>query len=491
MLLGACGGSGSSSDDQPPASPAPPPVTLEIGAASVAEGDSGASVLSFPVSLPAGVGVVGTVTVDYASSDGTAVAGSDYTAASGTLSIAAGAAEGFIEVDVLGDTELEGDETLTVTLSNPSAPVQLGAMSSATGTIVDDDEPAPVTLSVSDASVTEADANNVTLQFEIALSEALSSDLSFDFRTEAGSATEALDYEATTGGLTIAAGDLAATVEVIVLADDEAEATEDLQLVIESVSDPDVVIGTSGIGSIRDDDRVVVGQGRFLNDTGVMSCSDGSNVDLPCDSAANGTDVLPGQDAQVGLDSDTPNDADGAAGFVFTKLDAAGQPLSDQGVDYAATPWQCVRDEVTGLLWEVKTNDGSAFDKAVRLSHWDTDPMTNGGFTGMPDSKRCQVLDSCTTQALVNLANAQMLCGRNDWRLPSRSELLSIVHYGASAAPYIDGGFFPNTQTDAPYWSASKPSSTSARSLAFSTGSSVVDLLSQSHAVRMVSAGER
>ena len=491
MLLTACGGSGSSSDEPPPASPAPATVSLEIAAASALEGDTGTGLMMFTVSLPAGVASASAVTVDYATSDDSALAGSDYTATSGTLSIAAGTSQGVIEVMVLGDTEVEGDESLTVTLSNPSGNVQLGAMSSATGTIVDDDEPAPVTLSVSNASVTEADANDVTLQFEIALSEALATDLSVDYRTEAGSATEAVDYQASNGGLSIAAGDLAATVEVIVLADDEAEATEDLRLVVVSVSDPDVVIGASGSGSIRDDDRVVVGQGRFLNDTGVVSCSDGSNVDLSCDSAADGTDVLPGQDAQVGLDSDTPNDADGAAGFVFTKLDAVGQPLSDQSVAYAATPWQCVRDEVTGLLWEVKTSDGSAFDGAVLLSHWDTNPMTNGGLTGVPDPQDCQLLDSCTSQGLINLANAQTLCGRNDWRLPSRSELLSIVHYGASAVPYIDSGFFPNTQTAAPYWSASKPSAASARSVSFATGRSAVDRLSENHAVRMVSAGER
>ena len=61
-----------------------------------------------------------TVTVDYATSDGTAVAGSDYTAASGTLTFNAGDTSQTVQVTVLTDSEDESQETLTLTLSNPS-----------------------------------------------------------------------------------------------------------------------------------------------------------------------------------------------------------------------------------------------------------------------------------------------------------------------------------------------------------------------------------
>ena len=78
------------------------------------------------------------VTVDYATSDGTATAGSDYTGASGTLTIPAGQASGTIAVSVSGDTTYEPNETLTLTLSNPvGATIVVGA---ATGTIINDDK---------------------------------------------------------------------------------------------------------------------------------------------------------------------------------------------------------------------------------------------------------------------------------------------------------------------------------------------------------------
>ena len=79
----------------------------------------------------------GTVTVDYATSDGTAAAGSDYTATSGSLTFAAGETEQTVSVPVLDDAHDEGSETLTLTLSNPSgAYLEDGT---ATGTITNTD----------------------------------------------------------------------------------------------------------------------------------------------------------------------------------------------------------------------------------------------------------------------------------------------------------------------------------------------------------------
>lgn len=81
------------------------------------------------------------ISVDYATSNGTAVAGADYAAATGTLVFAAGVASNFFEVPVSADELLEGNETLAVRLSGASSNAQLGAVSSATLTIADDDAP--------------------------------------------------------------------------------------------------------------------------------------------------------------------------------------------------------------------------------------------------------------------------------------------------------------------------------------------------------------
>lgn len=78
------------------------------------------------------------VTVHYVTSNGTAIAGVDYTAASGTVEFAPGVTSRTVHVDILGDVSVETHETLTVTLSNPPSGATI-ADGTATGTITDDD----------------------------------------------------------------------------------------------------------------------------------------------------------------------------------------------------------------------------------------------------------------------------------------------------------------------------------------------------------------
>ncbi len=116
------------------------PPTLSIGDASAAEGNSGTTPLTFPVTLSAAASQA--VTVHYTTSDGSATAPSDYAAASGTLTFAAGEKTKTIAVSVVGDLVMEPDESFTVTLSSPVNGVIDKA--TATGTISNDDTAAPV-----------------------------------------------------------------------------------------------------------------------------------------------------------------------------------------------------------------------------------------------------------------------------------------------------------------------------------------------------------
>jgi hypothetical protein len=117
------------------ASPPPTLPSLSIDDVSVTEGNSGSTSATFTVTLSAAS--ASAVSVGYATADGTATAGSDYTATSGTLTIAAGGTSGTISVPVLGDTTAESSETFTVSLS--SATNATVADGQGTGTIVDDD----------------------------------------------------------------------------------------------------------------------------------------------------------------------------------------------------------------------------------------------------------------------------------------------------------------------------------------------------------------
>ncbi|MCI4662926.1 MAG: ExeM/NucH family extracellular endonuclease [Neomegalonema sp.] len=124
---------------------------LSIADASIAEGDSGISQIVFTVTRSGDTSAA--VTVEYATADGTAGA-SDYSAATGTLSFAAEEITKTIAIDVTGDTDTEGDETFSVTLSNATGGATI-SRATATGTITNDDI-AAVTIMAVQGSGTES-----------------------------------------------------------------------------------------------------------------------------------------------------------------------------------------------------------------------------------------------------------------------------------------------------------------------------------------------
>ncbi len=116
--------------------PAPLP-SLSIGDVAQAEGNSGTTNFTFSVLLSAPSAAP--VTVNYSTVDGTAQAGSDYQAVSGTITFAPGQTSRQITVQVLGDSVSEANETFSVKLSSPSGATL--ARAQATGTILNDDAP--------------------------------------------------------------------------------------------------------------------------------------------------------------------------------------------------------------------------------------------------------------------------------------------------------------------------------------------------------------
>ncbi|MBK8639209.1 MAG: DUF1566 domain-containing protein [Chromatiaceae bacterium] len=181
-----------------------------------------------------------------------------------------------------------------------------------------------------------------------------------------------------------------------------------------------------------------------LNDTGIDWCANVNTNYLACPVAG-----YPWQDAEEGRDATQDHDADGHAGFAFTKLDANGGALLA-----GASDWSCVRDNITGLIWEVKTDDGGLRDKDWSYSWYNPDPAANGGSAGYPDrGNNCYDTTRCDTAKFAADVNQAGLCGASDWRLPTVEELLSIVDY-SGYSPAIDSAWFPNTLSSW-YWSSS------------------------------------
>lgn len=148
-----------------------PLPTLSINDVSVTEGNAGTSTATFTVTLSAAA--ASAVTVNYATANGTATAGTDYVAASGMLTFAAGQLTKTVSVTINGDTTVEADETFFVNLTAPAGATLADAQG--VGTITNDDVAALPTLSIGNVTVTEGNAGTMAAAFTVTLSAAAAS----------------------------------------------------------------------------------------------------------------------------------------------------------------------------------------------------------------------------------------------------------------------------------------------------------------------------
>lgn len=188
------------------------------------------------------------VSIAYTTVDGTAVAGSDYRAASGTIVIPQGETAYDLRVAVIGDGEVESDETFSLRLFNPSGAVL--RKSSAPATILNDDFPPPPFSITSDAR-REGDAGTKDVDFEVRLGTASSVPVTVTVQSSNGSATAGVDYVAFAETHTFAPGVTRLPLRVRYIGDTLVEPDESFTMsVIE-----DGVLRASAVFRILDDDR--------------------------------------------------------------------------------------------------------------------------------------------------------------------------------------------------------------------------------------------
>ena len=185
-------------------------------------------------------------------------------------------------------------------------------------------------------------------------------------------------------------------------------------------------------------------QSHPLNDTGIDwggSSPSGNNADCSGETISQ-QDCSHGRDAQATAGTLTKIGG-GVAGFDFTRLNADGSDYTGSG-NYASDPWACVRDNHTGLIWEVKTDDGGIHDKDNTYRWGGKTALSYGSGWGDYYSEWDTLLDG---------SNGSSFCGFADWRAPTLVELKTIVHLGVYS-PAIDSNYFPNTRSSG-YWSSS------------------------------------
>ena len=135
------------------------------------------------------------VVVDYTTANGTAIAGSDYVATSGTLTFNPGETSKTLSVTKNGDIAFEANETFFLDLTNPVNANLLQARG--TGTISNDDS--PPSISINDVSQAEGNAGTTSFTFTVTLSAASGLPATVNYATANGTASSASDYQSTSG----------------------------------------------------------------------------------------------------------------------------------------------------------------------------------------------------------------------------------------------------------------------------------------------------
>jgi Calx-beta domain len=223
-------------------------TSVSIGDVSVTEGNTGTTNAIFSVTLSAASGQ--TATVNYATADGSASAGSDYTAKSGTLTFAPGETSKTVTVAVIVDTANEANETFVVNLSSPSDATIADGQGEAT---ILNDDPVP-TIAIGDVSVSEGNFGTTSAMFVVTLSAASGRTVTVNYATADGTAKVVTrDYAAASGTLTFAPGQTSKTIIISVVADTKKEKNETFFVNLSGPSNATISDG-QGRGTIINDD---------------------------------------------------------------------------------------------------------------------------------------------------------------------------------------------------------------------------------------------
>ncbi|MGM9477963.1 Calx-beta domain-containing protein, partial [Pedobacter sp. GSP4] len=327
-------------------------VSISINAASVSE-----AIGTVTLSVTLNIAVQNSFTVDYATANGTALSGLDYTATSGTLTFPANSPAGTVlnvVIPIIDDHLIESSESFTVGLSNVvGADVAIGA-SPATVTIADNDS-AVATITAGTNANENGQVNGV---FNVTLTNPSATPTTLTF-TLTGTATESADYSAVTKTIIIPAGATTGTITIPVLADVLAEGTETVIATLTASSNPVITVNnTPATINIIDKDVATVS----ISTTPVINENAGTatfsvtldhavqnsfSVDY---STANGTAI-------AGLDYTATNGtltfpANSAAGTVLTFT----VPVNDDNLVEPAETFSAALSNVTGGVVTIGTS---------------------------------------------------------------------------------------------------------------------------------------
>ncbi|MFL5804112.1 MAG: Calx-beta domain-containing protein, partial [Roseiflexaceae bacterium] len=299
-----------------------PKVQLSAATASASEN---AGTLNVTVNLSAASAY--TVTVGYATSNGTATAGSDYAASAGTLVFAPNQTSQTISIPIVNDASDEPNETFTIALNNPSN-AGLGTPTSATLTIIDDDAPPTVSWQAANFSVGEAAGSGLAT---VLLSAPSAFNVTVAYATSNGTATAGSDYTATSGTLTFVPGENSQSLSLTMLNDTLQESSETINLTLSSPANATIGAPNPATMTIIDDETPPIPNEEFYTYDQIGNLLSKTSVgNYGYGASGVGTGAGPHQARTVGTTTysyDLNGNLTGGGGSNYT-WDAENRPLT-------------------------------------------------------------------------------------------------------------------------------------------------------------------
>jgi hypothetical protein len=373
------------------------PGSLQFSSATYSVGEAG-PVATITVTRTGGTD--GTVTAQYATSNGTATGGAscggavDYVNTSGTVTFVNGDASETFDVPICNDVAVEGNETFNVTLSSPGGGAVIGTPSAAVVTITDDDVVGG-TLTISDVRMFEGNSGARNFVFTVSYAGP-SVPVSVQYATANGTAVAGVDYLAASGTLNFNAPG-SQTVSVLVNSDTAKEANETFFVNLSSPTGATISDG-QGVGIIIDEDRAYVADFDLdrVSDFSVFRASEGRWYVLR--SASASLDIVDfGTAGDIAVPGDY--DGDGITDFALWRP-STGQwfrTMSSNG-SQTATSWGSTGDKPvqgdydgdgktdlavyrpsTGTWWILRSSNGASSAIAFGIN---TDRPVQGDYDG-------------------------------------------------------------------------------------------------------------
>jgi hypothetical protein len=337
--------------------------SITINDPSVVEGNVGSNPnMSFVITLSNPTSI--TLSVPFSLADGTATVGSDYQTNSGSFTVFPGATTAQLSIGVIGDTNVEPDETFFVNLGATSGATI--ADSQGIGTIVNDDGLASPGVSISDVTVTEGNSGTVNATFNVFLTASSASTITVNFATADNTATVAnSDYVTKSGVVTFTPGQTGQSVAIVVNGDTAFEPNETFFVNLTAPTNG-IIIKAQGTGTITNDD--VVGSADLsITKTGAATAAGNTNVTYTI-TVVN-------------------NSASGATNVVVTDPPAGGSTFvsatSTQGLCASGSPITCSLGSLAGgatatiTLTMKMPNSTTTVSNIASVAASENDPNTN------------------------------------------------------------------------------------------------------------------